>query len=485
MPFKPIPAVIAVLVTLIIWFVIPIPQGVEPNAWHLLALFVGTIIAIIGKVLPIGAISIIAITLVALTGVTADTPKDAMKDALSSFSSPLIWLIAVAVIISRGLVKTGLGARIAYSVIGFFGKKTLGIGYSLAIAETLLAPITPSNTARGGAIIYPITRSIAQSFGSKPDDGTTKKMGKYLSLVNYQSNPITSAMFITATAPNPLVVELVAKATDNNIHLSWTTWALAMLLPGLACILLMPLVIYIIAKPEITKTPNVKEFTSQKLAELGKVSRDEKIMLGVFGGMLLLWANIPAMLFGDVWAVNATAVAFLGLSVVILTGVLTWDDILKEKSAWDTLVWFGVLIMMATYLNKLGLIAWFSGQIETVIGGMGVGWVGAVVILTLVYLYAHYFFASTTAHITAMFGAFYGVGLALGAPPMLYALILAASSSLMMSLTHYATGTAPVIFGAGYVSLGQWWKVGAVMSVVNLVVWIGIGLIWWKVLGYY
>lgn len=485
MPFKPIPAVIAVLVTLIIWFVIPIPQGVEPNAWHLLALFVGTIIAIIGKVLPIGAISIIAITLVALTGVTADTPKDAMKDALSSFSSPLIWLIAVAVIISRGLVKTGLGARIAYSVIGFFGKKTLGIGYSLAIAETLLAPITPSNTARGGAIIYPITRSIAQSFGSKPDDGTTKKMGEYLSLVNYQSNPITSAMFITATAPNPLVVELVAKATDNNIHLSWTTWALAMLLPGLACILLMPLVIYIIAKPEITKTPNVKEFTNQKLAELGKVSRDEKIMLGVFGGMLLLWANIPAMLFGDVWAVNATAVAFLGLSVVILTGVLTWDDILKEKSAWDTLVWFGVLIMMATYLNKLGLIAWFSGQIETVIGGMGVGWVGAVVILTLVYLYAHYFFASTTAHITAMFGAFYGVGLALGAPPMLYALILAASSSLMMSLTHYATGTAPVIFGVGYVSLGQWWKVGAVMSVVNLVVWIGVGLIWWKVLGYY
>lgn len=320
MPFKPIPAVIAVLVTLIIWFVIPIPQGVEPNAWHLLALFVGTIVAIIGKVLPIGAISIIAITLVALTGVTADTPKDAMKDALSSFSSPLIWLIAVAVIISRGLVKTGLGARIAYSVIGFFGKKTLGIGYSLAIAETLLAPITPSNTARGGAIIYPITRSIAQSFGSKPDDGTTKKMGEYLSLVNYQSNPITSAMFITATAPNPLVVELVAKATDNNIHLSWTTWAFAMLLPGLACILLMPLVIYIIAKPEITKTPNVKEFTSQKLAELGKVSRDEKIMLGVFGGMLLLWANIPAMLFGDVWAVNATAVAFLGLSVVILTG---------------------------------------------------------------------------------------------------------------------------------------------------------------------
>lgn len=485
MSFKPIPTIIAILATLIIWFIIPVPEGVSANAWHLLALFVGVIIAIIGKALPIGAISVIAITLVALTGVTADTPKQAMNDALSSFSSSLIWLIAISIIISRGLVKTGLGARIAYNVIALFGKKTLGIGYSLAIAELILAPITPSNTARGGAIIHPIARSIAESFGSNPDDDTADKMGSYLSLVNYQSNPITSAMFITATAPNPLVVDLIAKATGAQVQLSWTTWALAMFLPGVCCILLMPLVIYLIEKPKITHTPDVKVFTRAKLDELGAVSRDEKIMLGVFTGMLLLWANIPAMLFGIAWSVDATAVAFLGLSVIILTGVLSWEDILKEKSAWDTLVWFGVLIMMATYLNKLGLIAWFSDNIQQGIERMGVSWAVAVAILTLVYMYTHYFFASTTAHITAMLGAFYGVGIALGAPPMLYALILSAVSSLMMTLTHYATGTAPVIFGSGYNTLGQWWKVGFVMSVVNLVVWIGVGLVWWKVLGYY
>ncbi|ANB91158.1 C4-dicarboxylate ABC transporter [Moraxella ovis] len=485
MPFKPIPALIAVLCTLIIWFVIPVPAGVTPDAWHLLALFIGTIAAIIGKALPIGAIAIIAMTLVAITGVTADTPKQAMSDALSSLSSSLIWLIGIAIMISRGLIKTGLGSRIAYNFIAIFGKKTIGIGYSLALAELLISPITPSNTARGGAIIHPIMRSIADSFGSRAEDGTQNRIGKYLALVNYHSNPITSAMFITATAPNPLVVDLIADVTGAQISLSWTTWSVAMFLPGMACILLMPLVMYVLAKPELTETPDAKTFAKEHLAKLGKVTKNEKIMLAVFTGMLLLWADIPAMIFGDALSFDATAVAFLGLSALILTGVLTWDDILKEKSAWDTIVWFAALIMMATYLSKLGLISWFSGAIQSMVAQMGVGSIGAMAILTLVYLYSHYFFASTTAHITAMFAAFYTVGIALGAPPMLFALILAASSSLMMTLTHYATGTAPVIFGSGYVTLGEWWKVGFVMSVVNLVVWIAVGLVWWKVLGYY
>ncbi|MCP3896762.1 DASS family sodium-coupled anion symporter [Moraxella sp.] len=485
MPFKPIPALIAVLCTLIIWFVIPVPAGVTPDAWHLLALFIGTIAAIIGKALPIGAIAIIAMTLVAITGVTADTPKQAMNDALSSLSSSLIWLIGIAIMISRGLIKTGLGSRIAYNFIAIFGKKTIGIGYSLALAELLISPITPSNTARGGAIIHPIMRSIADSFGSRAEDGTQNRIGKYLALVNYHSNPITSAMFITATAPNPLVVDLIADVTGAQISLSWTTWAVAMFLPGMACILLMPIVLYVLVKPELTETPDAKTFAKERLAKLGKVTKNEKIMLAVFTGMLLLWADIPAMIFGDALSFDATAVAFLGLSALILTGVLTWDDILKEKSAWDTIVWFAALIMMATYLSKLGLISWFSGAIQSMVAQMGVGSIGAMAILTLVYLYSHYFFASTTAHITAMFAAFYTVGIALGAPPMLFALILAASSSLMMTLTHYATGTAPVIFGSGYATLGEWWKVGFVMSVVNLGVWIAVGLVWWKVLGYY
>lgn len=483
--FKPVPAAVAVVLALLIWFAVPVPEGVTPEGWHLLAMFVGVVAAIIGKAMPIGAIAMIAITLVALTGVTDDTPAGAIKDALSSFSSSLIWLIGVAVMISRGILKTGLGARIGYLFIAVWGKKTLGIGYSLALSELLLAPVTPSNTARGGGIIHPVMKAIASSYDSDPEKGTQNRMGKYLSLVNYHSNPITSAMFITATAPNPLVVELVAKATGSDIQLSWGTWALAMLLPGLIAMILMPAVLYFIVPPEVKETPNAMQFAKDRLKEQGPMSRGEWIMLGIFGILLVLWAGIPALLLGKAYAVDATTTAFIGLSLLLLSGVLTWDDILKEKSAWDTITWFAALVMMASFLNKLGVVTWFSGLLESGIASTGMGWMGACALLLLAYLYAHYMFASTTAHITAMFGAFYAAGIALGAPPMLFALLMAAASNIMMTLTHYATGTAPIIFGSGYSTLGEWWRVGFIMSVVNLLVFVVIGGIWWKVLGYW
>ena len=207
--------------------------------------------------------------------------------------------------------------------------------------------------------------------------------------------------------------------------------------------------------------------------------------MGVFALLLCLWAGIPAFLFGSAWAVNPTTAAFIGLAILLATGVLSWDDVLKHKGAWDTVVWFAALVMMATYLGKLGLISWLSQSVGNAISHLGMGWVGGMILLTLVYVYSHYFFASTTAHITAMFAAFFAAGLALGAPPALLGLVLAFSSSLMMSLTHYGTGTAPIIFGSGYVTLGEWWKTGFILSVVNLLIWIVIGSLWWKWLGYW
>ncbi len=485
-PFRLVPALIAtaVLVTLLL---LPCPAGLTPKAWALVAIFLTTIVAIILKVMPIGVMAMMAIVIVSLSQVTSTSSKGAITDALSSFASPLIWLIVVAILISRGLKKTGLGSRIGLMFIALLGKRTLGVGYGLAVCELVLAPFTPSNTARGGGIVHPVMRSIANAFDSDPAKGTEGKVGTYLALVNYHANPITSAMFLTATAPNPLVVDYVAKATGQQFHLTWTTWALCMLVPGLVCLLLMPLVIYLLSPPQLKATPNAVDYARAELARMGPLAPKEKVMMGTFGLLLVLWANVPAMLFGPVWTLDPTVVAFLGLFVLIITGTIDWDDVLSEKSAWDTLVWFGALVMMAEQLNKLGVIGWFSEGMKGAIVASGMGWEAIAAVLVLAFVFSHYLFASTTAHISAMLLAFLGVGALLIPAEYVvpFMLMMTAGSAIMMTLTHYATGTSPIIFGSGYVSLGTWWRVGFVMCVVELVVFAVVGGAWWKVLGYW
>ncbi len=485
-PFRLVPALIAtaVLVTLLL---LPCPVGLTPKAWGLVAIFLTTIVAIILKVMPIGVMAMMAIVIVSLSQVTSTSSKGAITDALSSFASPLIWLIVVAILISRGLKKTGLGSRIGLMFIALLGKRTLGVGYGLAVCELVLAPFTPSNTARGGGIVHPVMRSIANAFDSDPAKGTEGKVGTYLALVNYHANPITSAMFLTATAPNPLVVDYVAKATGQQFHLTWTTWALCMLVPGLVCLLLMPLVIYLLSPPQLKATPNAVDYARAELARMGPLAPKEKVMMGTFGLLLVLWANVPAMLFGPAWTLDPTVVAFLGLFVLIITGTIDWDDVLSEKSAWDTLVWFGALVMMAEQLNKLGVIGWFSEGMKGAIVASGMGWEAIAAVLVLAFVFSHYLFASTTAHISAMLLAFLGVGALLIPADYVvpFMLMMTAGSAIMMTLTHYATGTSPIIFGSGYVSLGTWWRVGFVMCVFELGVFAVVGGAWWKVLGYW
>jgi DASS family divalent anion:Na+ symporter len=454
-----------VIIGVVIWF-IPPPEGVTVQAWHLLAIFVATIAGIIAKPLPMGAIAMLGITATALTGTLT------IKESLSGFSNTTIWLIVIAFFVARGFMKTGLGTRIGYMFMRALGKRTLGLSYGLIATDLVLAPAIPSNTARGGGVIYPILRSVAEAYGSKPDDGTAKKMGAFLTKTSFQTLIITSAMFLTAMAANPLSADLAA---EQGVYISWGLWAVAAAVPGIISLIVVPLLLYKLYAPEIKETPQAVQIAKDKLTEMGKVSAHEWIMLATFFLLLILW------IFGKAIDIHATTAALLGLSVLLISTVLTWQDVLEERGAWDTLVWFAALLMMATFLDELGFISWFSETIGDMVGG--INWVVAFLILSLVYFYSHYFFASNTAHISAMYAAFLGVAIAVGTPPVLAALVLAFFSNLMSSMTHYGTGPAPVFFGSGYVEMGTWWKLGLLISAVNIIIWLGIGSAWWKVLG--
>lgn len=457
---------IPVVIGAVIWF-IPPPDGVEQAAWHLLAIFVATIAGIIAKPLPMGAVAIIGIMM------TAATKTLSAGEALSGFGDTTIWLIVIAFFISRGFIKTGLGTRIAYLFMSVLGKKSLGLSYGLVASDLVLAPAIPSNTARAGGVVFPILVSIAKAYGSSPDDGTSRKLGAFLTKTAFQGTIITSAMFLTAMAANPLAAQLAA---DQGIIITWGDWALAALVPGIVSLLLIPMLIYKIYPPEIKETPAASQIAKDKLAEMGRMKNSEWIMLGTFFLLLILWIFGP-----DALGMAATTAALVGLAVLLVTTVLTWNDILAERGAWDTLVWFAALVMMATQLNKLGFIPWFSQTMGSMVAGYN--WIIAFLVLILVYFYSHYLFASNTAHVSAMYAPFLAVSLAVGTPPMLAALVLAFFSNLFSSMTHYGTGPAPVLFGSGYVPMSDWWRIGLLISVVNIVIWLGVGGIWWKIIG--
>ena len=462
---KLVRGLLVILIGTAIWLM-PIPAGLKPAAWQLFAIFVATIAAFILQPLPIGAIAFISVTFTALIGVLK------LSEALSGFSNGTIWLIVSAFLFAKGFIKTGLGKRIAYVLIRFMGDSTLKLGYTLALSDLIIAPATPSNTARAGGIIFPIVKSLASAFDSEPGP-SSRRVGSYLVQTAYQNNTITSAMFMTAMAGNPLIA-LLAQQT-LNIQISWGLWALAAIVPGLLSLLIIPYFLYKVYPPEVTRTPEAKLLAITELKKMGVMSREEKIVAAVFVGSLILWST------ATITKLDATVVAMLAVSIMLLTSVLTWKDVLEEQGAWDTLIWMGVLIGLADFLLKLGFIPWFAQSIGNMM--IGIPWLYALMILLVVYMYAHYGFASLVAHITAMYAAFASVAVSAGAPAYLVALAFAFMSNLCMSLTHYAAGPAPILFGSGYVDQGTWWKLGFYVSVINILIWVGIGSLWWKVLG--
>lgn len=467
--------IITFAIALIIWF-IPAPQGVNENAWHLFAIFAATILGIILKAAPMGTMCMMAVAFTALTQVAA--PGDAGKSitkALSGFGDKVIWLIGISFFIARGFIKTGLGNRIAFLFIRIFGKSSLGLAYGLGLADMCLAPAIPSNTARGGGIIYPIMKSMAISFESIPEKPEThRKLGSFLTLNSYYMNLIASSMFLTGTASNPMCQKFAA---GFGIDITWMSWAAAGFVPGLVAFFVIPLVLYKLYPPELKKTGDAPKMAAEKLKEMGPITKNEWLMLLAFFILLGLW------IFGGALSIDATTTAFIGLTLLLLASVLTWEDVKSEKGAWDTIVWFAVLVMMASSLNELGFIGWFSDLIKIKIGGMT--WTVAFPVIILVYFFSHYIFASATAHVAAMYAALLGVGVAVGIPPMLLAMMLGFMGSIYGVLTHYGHGPAPVFFGSGYVDLKVWWLRGLEIGIVLLVIYMIVGGLWMKILGYY
>lgn len=464
------------------------PAGITSQSWRLLAIFVATITGSILRPVPGGAMVLLGVSAIAITGALP------VRQALAGYADPIVWLVLAAFFISRAMIKTGLGRRIALLFIRSIGKNSLGLGYSLVSTDFLLASVIPSTGARAGGVVFPIAKSLCEAYDSRPGP-TAGRLGSFLMPLLYQCDVIICATFLTGQASNVLIARFAQQTT--GIELTYTRWLLYSIVPGIVALLIVPNVLYRIFPPEIKHTPEASEFARAELQTMGRMSRNEKMLLAVFVLVAMLWivrglaGVIPSVApiipsarllaaLNYIGALDYSIPPLLGVCALLVTGVLEWSDLLSEHNAWDVFIWYGGLVRMAEALGETGLTKRFA---EGAAGfTLGWPWWAAFAALLLIYFYAHYAFASITAHATAMYIPFLVVVLAAGAPPYLAVLSLAYFSNLDAGLTHYGTTPAPIYFGAGYVTQRTWWRLGLIVSFVTIATWVVFGFTWWKVL---
>ena len=461
--------VLPIAVGIILWLVTPFkPAAISVPAWHLFAIFIATIIACVTKPLPMMATTLIAITIATLTGIFK------MKEVAAGFGNSTAWMVAMCMFMAAGFIKSGLGKRIAYFFVKTFGKRTLGLAYALSMVETVLAIGIPSNNARVNGIMYPIIDNLSKEMGSDPKKGTQREMGSYLIFNEYEVNIVTSTMFLTGLAGNMVALGI---AKTQNVNISWMQWFLAAIVPGIISLLVVPFILYKIYPPKIKETPNAHAWADKRLRSLGKMTAAEKIMSVVFVLAVALW------LIGPKIGIDATEVSFIAVALLLITGVINVKDMLNQSFAWNILTWLSIIMLMSQKLMTLGFFPWFSKTLGSTLHGMN--WIWVLVILFLVYFYLHYLFPSVSTQISALYAGFLSVAIGAGVPPLMAALMLAFDGSLYLSTSSYSAGPAALLSSTGYVSNKDWWKLSAIIGVVLNVIWLGGGLLWTKIIGYW
>lgn len=455
---------VAIAVGVALYFT-PAPKGLATETWQLFAIYIAAMVALVLRPFSEAVIFTSAVSLSAILFRNTSA-------VLHGYMEGVPWLIFSACIIGAAFIKTGLGMRIAYLLIGRLGRTTLGLGYVVVITDLLLSLVTPSNTARTGGIVLPIIRSISTTLGSEPGP-TSRKVGGYLVLLAYPVSQTTSYAFVTACAPNLLIAKFAADILHVNLH--WGNWFAAAVVPAFTMLLILPVLVYRMYPPEIKQLDH-KQLSAEGLRRLGPMSGREKILLMLFILAVLGWTT------GNITHIETTAVALAVLSLIMLTGILTWEEVAQQHQAWHMLIWFGGILGIMSSLERGKFFIWVTGVMREHLNFSGHNWVLILIILTIVSILIRYVFATGSAFVATMMPLFYTVGAVAGVPVFPLALILAFAHCHGALVAHYCGGCGVVLFGTGFVPQKVFWGVGAAICAVSTVV-MFIAMPLWKVFG--
>jgi divalent anion:Na+ symporter, DASS family len=442
-----------------IWFA-PVPAGLTAPAWHLFAIFVSAIASVLVGAFPLLTSTMLAVGAVVLTG-TVSAAK-----AFGGFANPSVLLVAVAFLVAKAVVKSGLGRRISLFMVSLFGRSSLGLAYSIVVTDALIAPAFPSNTARGG-VLYPIVLSVAQGSGSRPEDPEGRRLGGYLMFCAMASLAVSSALWMTATSSNPIGIQV---AREFGVEIGFGKWLITASVPAVIAILLLPRVIARLFPPGVGATPDAPVAARKELAALGPLTSDEWITAGVFAFMVFSWV------FADALQLNVTSVAFFGFGLLLMANVLTLSDISTEGDTLATFLWLAVLFALSGQLNEMGFMGYVGQRLASHMGGLS--WPVTYVMLLLLYVVTHYLFVSQTSQVLALLGVFLDVGIRGGVPAPLMAFALLFASSYFSVITPQGGSQNVIFVASNYLKQPELYRLGLFVTVFFLAIFLVIGTGW-------
>lgn len=537
------PTIISVCAGAVFFFLEPW-SGLSVSAMRLMGIFLSLILALLITDLNISIVASIALVVGSLSQSFAcigpngeiyeckncESYKkscspfgESFEAGLQGFSHEVIWLVFCAFHIGKAVEKTLLGKRISLVLLKFLGRSILGLGYGILLAEVIIAPFVPSNTARGGGIMLPIVQSVVAKL--KSVDGLSNS-GSFLILLGAHSNLLSSSLFYSGMAANPTVPFKAKEILD--IDFTYLDWLMGSIVPGAFAGAILPILLYKLCQEDSIsasgahysrlndhdhddtivsegkgeeevaidlfddinnmstystepgdKLAAIRSQLSLELQVMGSISTSERKLVGVLIVTLLMW------LLSSWTRLDTTLVAFCAVIVMLSVKIITWNDVLENVKAWDTVFWLGILIMFSNQLTLLGIGSFLGNKVSSLIISSGVSPTISALLLALVYFYSMLIFSSLTGHIVAFSGPLMKASLAIGISPRLIVALIAYFSTLCGCLTNFSSGPIVIYFSQNLVSRSRWMRVGFIVSIMYVSLYFTIGLLYWKLIGWW
>ncbi|MDF2569400.1 MAG: anion transporter [Sporomusa sp.] len=449
-----------------VFFLVPVPSGLSSTAWHLFGVFAALILGLILQPYPEPTLLILTMTLASMFVLP-------LQDILVGYTDSMLWLTLVAMMIGIGLKNSGLTRRLGLLLINRFGKTTLRIGYILCFIDLLLATSTPASPARTGGLVYPLAEGVIEA-GSAGNIASRRQTGAYFTLLAYMASMLTGSLFMTGMGPNLINVKLAQDVL--GISVSWPLWTMAAL-PGLIGFLLTPYLVCKFCPPDTASMAEVRAGAGRELASMGSINKNELTAAGIFLTILILWST------GTITRIDNTLVAFIGISLMLILGVLDWNDLAETKEMWSFLIWFGAILGFSAALTKFGFFSWFAGIIKLLLPTAGLEPYTILLLVAALAILPHYFFVSYTGYVVAFSPLIFSFVASTDVPRYPAFFLLAYLMVISCTLTHYGNALGPLLMEKGYNDKKTWWGVGTLITVLHAGLYLTVGVVYWKLIG--